>query len=288
MAGTLLIDETSIDADELLGELAMRLVEGERSTTDGYPRLYVATLPDETPANVLFPNGARIIGSAIRAPGNLRIFAQAETDPKHIIGFYESEAPNQGWEIASSYGGRHGFVRASMRDRTQARFTHRDLAFDLFVKSWASGEGKSEFVVRVNPADRSQLHPATQQSMRLSEETGSPLPTLYPPAGTWKSGGGGSGGGRHRDSSAVLETELSAEVLMKHFATQLEESNWTQLGTLDRGSTLVSYWEFEDRNGHPCLGFLSVTEDKEHSEIKHLRALSARFGVPSDPSFSFG
>lgn len=282
MTARLVVKKGLTDADELLQQLTMRLIGGEQSTTEAYPKVYVGALPDEMPARLPVPNRTRIIGTAVRSPESLKVYAQVESRPEQVISFYESRLPSHGWEDSSSNRSLNGFVRASRRDRKSARFTHSGLGSDLYLNAWAPDEGISEFVLRLEPEDQSQLDPQIEAARQLQADMGSLLPALAPPTGTWKSGGGASGGMDHRSSDVVLETGMSANDLMKHFASQLKKSNWNQLGTLDRGRTLISYWEFEDTNGNPCLGFLDVTQPDGQPELRHVHILASRFGAPGD------
>lgn len=281
MPGKLVIDDSIEDPQELLGKFALRLTRATSGRHDeGYPRLYVGTVPDEFPIEVPLHPDTHVIGTIIKSPGNGQIYAEAQDIPERVVQISDDFLLAEGWRRMAMESDLGGFQPGSSEEFERAHYCKTDSGPALHITARASPEVVSEidFIYQAEP--HGSCNPGARKRMREMHGLRTMIPPLLAPTGTWKSGGGGGGSPDHWRTSAILETEMTVGDVMDHYAEQLNASSWTRLGTIEKGSTLVTYWEFMDSKERPYIVLLDVKKLESQPELRFVHLVISSLDPP--------
>lgn len=285
MPGKLVILDDLGDTQELLAKFALRLT-GDTSgrSAEGYPRLCVGGLSDEFPMELSLPPNTQIIGTIIRSPGTAQVYAETPEVPERVLQFLDEILLAEGWKQTTEILGPRGFQPGPSEEFESAHYCMTESGPALHITVRASSEAVSEIMVSFQAEARGSCNPKAQKRRMGAMHGLSLVPRLLAPAGTWKSGGGGGGGSDHWHTSAILETEMTLDDVMEHYAEQLDASNWTRLGTIERGETLVTYWELVDSKERPYIGLMDVKRLETRPELRYLHLIVSRIDQPRGSS----
>jgi len=94
---------------------------------------------------------------------------------------------------------------------------------------------------------------------RINEMREMPFPPLTPPSNTKVELRDGGGSHDNWKSAAMLETELDAQALAAHYATQLERAGWTRRDSGHSKLVAWSNWLLKDKKGQSWQGILNLS-----------------------------
>ena len=230
-------------------ELATRLLEPSYSGSSELVgvELFLGGLPDELPLDLPMPEGARIVGSAVRDGETIEIVLDARMAPSEAIEFYREHMTSANWTETEIPGTSRGFAPS---DPT-ATFCQGRKNPSLTIIAHPV-EGGTD--LRLNVNSDPQYSPCRQATEY--EDWLRPIPKLTSPDGakhireSFTSSDGSSVG-----ISATLETEMNSSALSAHYGDQLKAVGWTLQDRRVSGPSAWSTWTFEDEDGLFWNGF---------------------------------
>ena len=244
------------DSDSAL-TLARRLLApwGDNGgiTVELTPRELPTGLPSELP----LPAELTLVGSmANYGPDGELLHGQVVLDSRlpaaETQRLLQESFANRGWKVQPQPGPA-GFV--PQNTHVAALYCGPEGLSFIHMNSFGSPESHTDVRLEVNT--QTMYSPCGDGSARSEEPQPSPLPTLSAPAATEVTLHGGNFVGDQASSSAVLETEIPADELLRHFETQLEEAGWQRLeGQGQSGWTRLQ----SDRTWHGVLEISEIGE----------------------------
>lgn len=281
MAGKILLGDSQGDTLQLLGEFALRLTGGtSASAPEGYPRLYVGALPVEFPLELSLPPHTHTIGTIIRSPESAQVYADIPEIPERVVQLFDEMLFAKGWRRMPEGYSRGGFQAGPIEEFDSAHYCKSDTGPALHLIIKVSTEALTEITVSFQVETHGLCNPEAQRRMRGMYGPGSMVPPLLAPAGTWKSGGGASGGPDDWYTSAVLETDMTLDHVMEHYAKQLVASGWTLRGTVEGGISRVTYWDLVDSEQSPYIGILDVKKLETRPQLRYLHLILNKIDEP--------
>jgi hypothetical protein len=230
-------------------------------------QILVGQLPDPLPADFPLPEEAQIIGSIVQSYGFTEILFQTAQSPEEVYSFFQQQLLDTGWQVQESRPFREGFLislsEAHVDDlalrETPHQFCSTSQAALLNVSAQPSDDSSATAVQLSFLTGGFESEPSSEFDCSLGMAE-SPLPALLPPNDAVVRGSGSSFGNDNASADAVIETDLDAEALINHYASQLQQAGWTQVETSERG---LSRWSYRDEEGNDWQGSLLITEIQE-------------------------
>ena len=221
--------------------------------------IYIGTLPDDLPFELVLPDDAQVVGSIVRSDSNTyEIIADTQLEPDAVVDFFTDALPDTWERIEGPVMSPGGFVE---REFTGGLFCSDDASLNVNV-STTDGEMSDLRLYIVSPADPYMCEGGAEMAMR---DPFMMLPRLETPEGVelLPGSGGGSGGGfpgrRSATSTANLATELPLDELAAAYNSQLEAAGWEQTDSAVSGGVAWSGWTFTDDEGALWGGTFTLT-----------------------------
>lgn len=228
----------------------------------GTTQVFIGTLPTDLSFDMPLPDNARVVASVVH-PEPLEateILLDVDLPPDEVIALYDDELT--GWHTIEFPGPRGAFVSQLFVSQPieRAHFCQDEGDTTLILMAWESESGRTDVRLDIVPTDEYSF--CAQQDFTDPEDPDL-IPALVAPEGVIMglglSGGGSSGSDQY--ISATLESELSADELAIHYASQLEEAEWQLVEDGSSGSSAWSTWLLSDDDGDEWAGVLIVLED---------------------------
>lgn len=206
-------------------------------------RLLEGRVPEDLGPNFYAPPGTRVLGSVVMGSGVL-VLAKSSAPPESLRVMYTRALEPRGWK-AFEMMRRGGFVEASpelpvilCRDGAQLHVQQlRRVAgsTDLFLH-YRDGSGPCE-------QPRAVFRPMGEPS----------FPTLYAPPSAGRESSircfsRMSGRGSSTATSTTIAAEMSAEAILRHYASQLESGGWRPAAASGR-TVAAGAWTRSDTTG---------------------------------------
>lgn len=240
-------------------------------------RLFPGALPPDPKIDLPLPNGARLIGSALRlrdgAAASLDAVLDVPVATQDVAGLFERELGKAGWSPAPNRGPMGqggGFVPATMiTSRMYCKgenppwysvtvFTPQSAPLDVRAHIDFIHPGKASGNLYVGPCSAQNQGPMPQGLNKL--------PALRAPAGVLLGGGmGGSGGNDRQTSEANATTKLSSSDLETAFGQQLSAAGWTRLARGADGPVAWSTWKLPGDGDWRGVLFINETGAERRS-----------------------
>lgn len=233
-------------------------------------QILAGQLPDSLPADLPLPEGAQIIGSVVNpgsvagGPGYTEILLQVNQSPEEIYSLYQQQLLDEGWQLHEVPEVNEGFIAEEATETPQVSssinssrlFCSPSQAAYLHVTTAPSQTNSSTAVnlalrtpyVESQSSSPFECFPGIEEAL---------LPGLTLPANAQLISGGSSVGNDGASSDVVIQTDLEAEALINHYATQLQQAGWTQVETSEVG---LSRWSYQDEEGRNWQGLLLISE----------------------------
>ena len=234
--------------------------------------LLVGELPnDRLPENLPLPSDAQILGSVVRGDGRyLDILLQSNQSPQEFEAFYAEQLLDSGWQVARFPTRIWHFATANPEVQTNDYIEAQvdDYAIDFFCSSieglylntaaFASHPGQATTVnLSIGPADAQSMPPECSADAAALP----PLPTLQLPDGITQTGG--SSADSTEDilfTHALIESEMTREDLLAHFAEQYEQAGWMPAERRDEEGQLSASWTIENAQGQTWQSTFNVLQ----------------------------
>lgn len=253
-----------------LHRLALRLLFSSEgwATLREHSRLLIGEMPEDLPVKIPLPKQSRVLGTLFRGGNNVDIVIDVDMSPKDILGFYEEELLNAGWSRPPSERSAGGFTSSGHLGVERTAFCFSPEGPMLGIAAGAMGETTSDLRLYIHiEAPDGQCDPESQRHQQHPQHPQWVIPSLQSPTGAWKSGGGGSRGHDEQSSSAKLETELSVEEALEHYADQLQRVGWKRLDTVLSQLAACANWTFQDDRGSTWIGLLTASKPDPQSDV---------------------
>jgi hypothetical protein len=222
------------------------------------PQIVVGRVPDER-LTAIVPKGARVLGGVTyqerRNPRTLTILSMSER-PDSALVLVAKALESAGYKAAPTFertlGESGGFVSSSIGPTMPgSAITYCTDASSMFA-SIMDGENRGSMVRMMSSSLRNTMcDPSMRRRLRGGRMDEIEMPTLRPPPGAVGGYAGSSGGGDHRQSTAQLQSALSAAEMVDHFAPQLREQGWTLGNRATDGDVSVLMARRTDKDGEP-------------------------------------
>lgn len=237
-------------------ELAQRFVG--TSTT-----IFVGELPPKKRLGFDFPlpQRTRVVGAnastdADPAYSYMSLYFSSQQRVADVKAVYRRAFRDLGWHTGQTYP-QTGFLPAGAAEITDSLVFcggQDDRGADVYL-TLASQQRTTLIDAQVSTYDRSQGSGACDEN----DYREPPIPPLQAPETSTSSvvenlSGFGQGNG---GSVIVLETALSAQELLEHYAQQLEQSGWQAEATADSGAVQLATYRFRT-GGDAFVGTLQV------------------------------
>lgn len=266
-------DTTPGAREDLLRELALRLVTYPGDPRNDNPQLLVEQLPDNMAIPVPLPEKSQVLGTLIHGPENIDIVLDSELSPDAVLSFYKERMAEMGWNELEMMGPMHG---GFMHSRYPGFVHHTTFCqgADGPGLTLNTIEGKQQGSdIRLHLAFGSEYSPCAQihqRHQRMHRGLHDLIPPLLPPAGAKQYGGGGSGGGVGSwHTTASLETDLDLATLLAHYSQQLEKGGWSRTGEGFSGPLAWTTWTFQDEDKENWSGLFFILKmpgkEREHA-----------------------
>lgn len=260
----------TVESQRVPIETVQRLLESEFVDVQ---RILVNELPDDLPIQIPLPEQTTVLASVVLQGQGLdhnfyRIVAEVPRPADDLIIQYQEQLATLGWkvrpEVTSSYT--NGFIESSELPNNQLDNSLVMCSEDgnqiltTSIRSQEATFSSLDLLLYTAEEDSSCL-PAPLSSRPLVE--GLPIPVLNPPAETNVSLGattssGSSGTVLAASFSAAIESNLSAEAIAQHYATQWESSRWMLLSTEASNGIMQSVWILEEATGESWQGTFKI------------------------------
>jgi hypothetical protein len=235
----------SQDAMQLRGELAERLLSQSLPAPPGPAppgvgstlQLLPGQLPSDLALDLPLPEGARLLGSAVRGigpiPPSTEVVLDVPGSAAEVLTFYERAFQAQRW-TASPVGA--PLSRGGFQTVLSSTYCRGPNGPSLTLTILSQPSGLNDVRLRLQPPPGNPCSaPATPAARPPTSPQGADLlPKLVPPAGVALQFTAPVGPSA-RSSEAIAETDRSAAELEALFGQQLQASGWTRLaGQADR------------------------------------------------------
>lgn len=255
--------------EEVLRELAERLMCHPHPEGPTSAELFVRRLPDALSASLPLPEGAVLVGSSLKRlagrPATMEAVLDVESQPAAFLDVYEDQLRSAGWSTFPGFGPPHGgFVSADLGDGRVLRKGEEGpvLAVSAVVRQGHSADARIRLdweMVRHMPTGPRGMPPGADL-----------LPALRPPSGVALRGQSGSGGSGRWTSEATVQTDRPVPELEAHFAAQLARAGWMR--TAGRSDDIVGWSAWQLPGEQDWRGLLLVLAPFGQAE----RSLSVR------------
>jgi hypothetical protein len=220
-------------------------------------QLLIGRLPDQLPVELPIPDEAQLLGCLVANHNYFQIFLDVGLSLKQIKTFYRQHLLDAGWQEQSLIPAhKKGFMASLKSYQNQL---NRSLKFRNESQEIELGIQVSP---RSNPPGRMKLHLSLVQSPETEVFRNlklPPFPVLEDPPQVVRLNS--SGGSEMEYSSHVhLETELSSQALLFHYAAQFEQADWIQCDGGEDGALLWKSFSITDNKGQSWLGLLNIAK----------------------------
>jgi hypothetical protein len=295
-------------------DLAERLLTYPYGTSTGESaraQLLVGRLPAEFPFPLPLPQGARLVGSAVRMAGSdvmgVEVAIEAPGTPAQILGFYDTALPAAGLSLApSSYRGGGGFQPGAAK---------RSDTFCLGETGPWLSLSAAEQPGGALPDRRSDVRVSV--TMRAVSMTAAPIAyagPCAPPEARGYSYGSGSAAGRllprlsgppdvplqstggmqmtgqeFATSSALAVTDMSVAAFEAFFAEQLRSAGWMRRAGAEEGPVAWSLWALpEEGEWQGVLTVMEAPGEQRRRLSLLVESAAAGTAIPGPSPFYYG
>lgn len=233
--------------------LATALVAPFTSMFGKQPHFVLAHTPDGWPTDLSTSAPATLVGGFSLGPLHSAIYRY----PRRVDAVKAYERVLAG----------AGFTRGMSMDRPHGGFTSEA---PREMPAWCRNDGSvTVTVVDSNATTRSLLvtyvsdretfgpcapPPSPSESWKPPLE----IPSLTAPSGVTASAGGTGWSGENMRTSVNVDTTISADSLLEHYARQLAAAGWQMGKRLSDGSTALQPLSFRDARGKEWVGALTL------------------------------
>lgn len=279
--------EESRSDEEVLRDLAQRLLSHGHPEGEVSVELFVRRLPESSAVDIPLPQASYLLGSSLHSlrgePTAMQAVFDAEGDLEKSVAAYERELADRGWSAFEGFGMGGGFVPGGMG--IGRAFRRGDKGPVLMVAA-TERQGK--------PADlRLRLDWEIVRHIPEMRRHGRPdgserMPPLHPPAGMPMRGGGGGGSGATWHSEATVETDMPVGELQSHFAQHVERAGWSRVAGSADDVISWSSWQLPgDGNWHGILLVLAAQPGERFLYLR-IEAGDSRHGGWSISTMALG
>ena len=238
-------------------ELAQRFV-GVGTT------IFVGKLPPKARIGFDFPlpQKTRVVGASALPDTDpsydyVSLYFSSQQPVADVKAFYRQTFRGRGWRVGQTYS-QTGFLPAGAADTDSLVFCRNQGSRGTDVYLTLRSQQQTTLVdAQVSSYDRSRSQGSGACDENSYREP--PIPLLEAPEGSESrvvenfSGFGQGNGG----SVTVLETALSAQELLEHYAQQLKESGWRAQATAESGAAQFTTYRFRS-GGDTFIGTLQI------------------------------
>ena len=232
-------------------ELARALVLGPFGEGTGSVRFFVGAPPGALPAGLALPSGARIVGGQAFRRGTTTVVA-VNGPSATVVDSLRASLGRAGWTTAQMEPQR-GFIMTGPRGG--GAVLCRDSAI---VMIFAAGGAKGSSYLTVSHRARDRYDACAQRPADDRFTRDLDVPPLQPPTGARTVGGGTGGGNGDLYASIRVETSLTPDALVAHYARQLGEAGWTLGAALAGKDLAIVPLEARDSRGQQWRGMISA------------------------------
>jgi hypothetical protein len=271
-AQSLTLPREPVPDPRLLRELAERLLMdplSSRTANVPPPTLLVGQLSPDWELDLPLPEGTRLVGSLVRAPGDTsqppgQIVLDVPGVPRDVRAFFNDALVNRGWTPPpyTTPSGPSGFISAGTP--LAASFCQEDNGSRLTFSIRGQASGVSDVQVMRESGATPCWSPITDSRF------GSPPNVLIPPLiadpeaelypGTMQIGP------LTFESNAMVVADATTEQLEASFRQQLEDAGWTELAAQASGALAWSMWAVPgEGTWHGLLLAFDLPGDHRHA-----------------------
>ena len=223
------------------------------SMFEDQPHFVVERTPDGWPKDLAAPVPAKLVGGAAFGP----ILSAVYRYPRGVdaVEAYQRVLAHAGFTRGASMGREHGgFSSGQMPEG--ATWCRADGSADVIVVD-SSAATRSLLVTFVSSHTRSaSCSPAATQGQEWKPPLA--IPALSAPLGVSAQAEGSGWNGNHMSTSVSVDTTMSADSLLDHYARQLTNAGWQTGKQLSDGHTAVRAVSTHDANGQLWSGALTL------------------------------
>ena len=270
------------DEVKQLEKLALGLLIYVADPRVAEPRLFLGKIPENLPIELPVPEQSRVLGTLARSETQVEIVLESDLKPEEIASFYRTQLASQGWNEPEDMQPHRqgGFMHNNFGPYTHMTFCRESNIAGLTINVQQLQSATTN--VRLNLSLDREMNPCVQQArnrrqMMLHQRHHrmfEMIPPLSPPPGAQQRGGGGGSGSDEVHTTATLKTNLTLDIVAKHYADQLVQGGWTQTGAGADGPMAWYTWRFTTEDQEPWRGlfFVLKTPDKPDDYYLHIRA----------------
>ena len=231
-------------ADTLSKELALRLFSNPSYPEGDVADIFIGELPESLAAELPLPPNAQVVGALLYQDNRAQVVLDTQQPPERVTDFFKQQ---QGWRGVGSSESR-GFVDAQSNQPTS--FCNDDTGRALEIATIRSDRTTD---VRLNLSEDlyglCSEEGAFEGSGFSDAMSSTPMPALTTPENALLSGSGESSDDISAIAKGTLETALSPQEVVAHYAEQLPSQGW-QVGERDQaGQQAWQTFSFSDDQG---------------------------------------
>lgn len=249
---------------------------------DQYPAVYIGMIPQEVYSELPLSHEISLLGSIARSPDVVEIFADATGSPAEVAKSLVRNLSAEGWSRLEWHDAPGGIMPGPPADQIGMTLCKSKEGPLLSVKVLSSDDSRCELRLDFEGHPMDRCDPELRKRIMRANTAGDLMPYLTAPSGTWVTGGSGMGANDSRSTSAILKSKNTPEDITNHFAGQLTEYGWTLQTSVHNSDSSVTYWEFTDPSGLPCVGFLDVKKVEDRSGLRYVNLIVSRMGKSLD------
>lgn len=267
------------DEDNELEKLALRLLVYPGDPRVNKPRLFLGQIPANLPVEVPIPEQSYVVGTLARSEEQVEIVLTSNLKAEEVLSFYRERLKPLGWneQDDAELHRMGGFLHGHLDSTNHVTFCQSSYGAALTLNIMQL-EGTTTDV-RLDLNLDNENNPCAPQQTRMRRHMRHPglyevIPSLSPPTGTQQQGGSGSSGMDEASTSATLKTDVTIDVVLKHYANQLSQAGWTQIAEGASGPLAWNTWKFtyEDQESWHGQFFILKTPEKQEDYFLFVRA----------------
>ena len=225
--------------------------------------LLVGELPDSLVLeNVPMPDDARLLGSIVRGGNYFSILLQSDQSPQTIDAFYQDQLLSSGWQLVPFPSNIWNFAKADLVAQLEDAHTTDSFCSDtegvyLYTAASAFQPDQATIVnLHIQPVD---IEGASFTCNANTAANLPPLPTLDLPATVPPTAGTTvPTTGDRLATYVVIESNMTREALLAHFAEQYEQAGWISGERRDDEGLLSASWTIANDQGQTWQSTFNV------------------------------
>ncbi|MBE7384027.1 MAG: hypothetical protein F6J95_021740 [Leptolyngbya sp. SIO1E4] len=212
--------------------------------------------------NLPMPDDARLLGSIARGGNYFDILLQSNQSPQAIDAFYQEQLLSAGWQLVSFPGNIWNFAKADIMAQLEEQHSTDSFCSDtegVYLHTTATAFQPNQATTVNLSVQQVEAEGMPLDCSANAFDNLPPLPTLHlpdtvrPTAGTTTPTTGDL-----LATYVVIESDMTGEALLAHFAEQYEQAGWAPVERSDDEGPFSASWTIENDQGQTWQSTFNV------------------------------